>query len=74
MSIAHISEVKRDTLKRDAPVMSIKDKLKKHDILVMQIRYACTNYVHITQQIDDSIQMSHRIHIYVMGLQLKLYI
>ena len=33
-----------------------------------------TNYVHITQQIDDSIQMSHRSHIYLMGLQLKLYI
>jgi len=33
-----------------------------------------TNYVHITQQIDDSIQMSHRSHIYLMGLQLKLHI
>ena len=52
---------------------SIKDKLKKHDILVMQIDM-CTKYVHITQQIDDSIQISHRIHIYLMGLQLKLYI
>ena len=31
-----------------------------------------TNYVHITQQIDDSIQISHRSHIYLMGLQLYI--